>query len=179
MTAHAMKGDRELCLAAGMDGYIAKPIRQQEVIAVLREALAGPATLSLLTGEPGGDSTGIEAPKTAPSTRRLNWKQALRTVAEDPELLREVLTAFLEEGPELQARLRTGAATGDWLTVAKTSHTLQAALRLFGGQPLELAIALESRCKLGQAEESRVLFEKFSQELENVLDEVRGYLKGN
>ncbi len=179
MTAHAMKGDHELCLAAGMDGYIAKPIRQQEVIAVLRQALAGPASMSPLTGEPVGELASIEATKTASSTRRLNWKQALKTVGEDTELLREVLAAFLEEGPELQARLRSGAATGDWLTVAKTSHTLQAALRLFGGQTLDLAVALESRCKLGQLEESRVLFEKFSQELENVLDEVRGYLKGN
>ena len=174
-----MKGDRELCLAAGMDGYIAKPIRQQEVISVLRQALSGSASLPPLTGEPIAELTSSETVKTARPTQRLNWKQALRTVAEDTELLREVLTAFLEEGPVLQGCLRTGAATGDWLTVAKTSHTLQAALRLFGGQPLELAIALESRCKLGQAEESRVLFEKFSQELENVLDEVQGYLKGN
>ena len=179
MTAHAMKGDRELCLAAGMDGYIAKPIRQQEVISVLRQALSGSASLPPLTGEPIAELASSETVKTARPIQRLNWKQALKTVAEDTELLREVLTAFLEEGPVLQACLRTGAATGDWLTVAKTSHTLQAALRLFGGQPLELAIALESRCKLGQAEESRVLFEKFSQELENVLDEVQGYLKGN
>ena len=66
----------------------------------------------------------------------------------------------------------------DWVTVAKTSHALQAALRLFGGEVLDLAIALEDGCKRGRMSENRVLFEKFSGELENVLAEVRGYLKG-
>jgi HPt (histidine-containing phosphotransfer) domain-containing protein len=142
MTAHAMKGDRELCLAAGMDGYIAMPLRQQEVITVLRQALSKPASLPASASQA---VAGGENAKTARSTGRLNWQQALRTVAGDTELLREVLTAFLEEGPELQATLRAGTASGDWLTVAKTSHTLQAALRLFGGQALDLAVALESR----------------------------------
>jgi DNA-binding response OmpR family regulator len=178
MTAHAMKGDRELCLAAGMDGYLSKPIRQQDVVAVLRQVLAGPTTSPPETEDSIGRATGLAAPQTT-SIRRLNWTNALRTVADDADLLQEVLTAFLEEGPELQIRLRSAAAAGDWLEVAKTSHTLQAALRLFGGEVLDRAVALESCCKLGQGEESRVLFEKFSKELENVLEEVRGYLKGN
>ncbi|GDY09556.1 hypothetical protein LBMAG52_30420 [Planctomycetia bacterium] len=71
-----------------------------------------------------------------------------------------------------------GGGFGDWLTVAKTSHTLPAALRLFGREILDLAIALEDRCKRGQTAESRVLFEKFSGELENVLAEIQGSLKG-
>jgi CheY-like chemotaxis protein len=37
MTAHAMKGDRERCLAAGMDGYVAKPVRQKEIFETLQD----------------------------------------------------------------------------------------------------------------------------------------------
>lgn len=59
--------------------------------------------------------------------RRLNWNRALRFVANDQDLLSEVLAAFVEECPDLQARLREAAAFEDWLTVAKSSHTLQAA----------------------------------------------------
>ena len=74
--------------------------------------------------------------------------------------------------------MRSAAAVEDWLTIGKTSHTLQAALRLFGGETLDLAIALEDRCKRGQIAESRILFVKFSEDLENVFVEVQGYLKG-
>jgi CheY-like chemotaxis protein/HPt (histidine-containing phosphotransfer) domain-containing protein len=178
MTAHAMKGDRERCLDSGMDGYVAKPIRQQEISAVLRQVLSGSPMSSPLPSEPSADQTDSETAKTVPPTRQLNWKKALRTVGDDHELLCEVLESFLEEGPDLQARLQAAAATSDWLAVAKISHTLQAALRLFGGEALDLAVKLEQNCKAGNPLESRVLFEKFSQELENVINEVRGYLKG-
>src|SRR5205807_1384558 len=40
MTAHAMKGDREHCLAAGMDGYVAKPIQTRQLVEALQEALS-------------------------------------------------------------------------------------------------------------------------------------------
>lgn len=71
-----------------------------------------------------------------------------------------------------------GVAKEDWGTVAKISHTLQAALRLFGSEVLDLAIALEDSCKRGPMVENRVRFEKFSGELENVPIEVQGYLQG-
>ena len=179
MTAHAMKGDRERCLDAGMDGYLAKPIRQQEVVAVLRQSLAGETGLFRLTAKddvlaPVDDGSNVPS---ASGTRQLNWKQALRFVADDSDLLREVLAAFVEECPEMQARLQQASAAKDWLTVAKTTHTLQAALRLFGGEALGLAVTLEDRCKRGPTDEIHVLFEKFREELENVLTEVQGYLK--
>jgi protein-histidine pros-kinase len=42
MTAHAMKGDRERCLSAGMDGYVAKPVRADQLLAAIDEVLASP-----------------------------------------------------------------------------------------------------------------------------------------
>ena len=181
MTAHAMKGDRELCLAAGMDGYIAKPIRQRDVVTVLRQSLGGEAGLLRLTAEQDALVPRNDAPQAvAPAdSRRLNWKQALRFVGNDESLLSEVLAAFVEECPDLQAQLQRAATNKDWLTVAKTSHTLQAALRLFGGEAVDLAIALEGRCKRGPTDECPVLFEKFRRELENVQAEVQDYLKGH
>jgi PAS domain S-box-containing protein len=181
MTAHAMKGDRERCLAAGMDGYIAKPIRRQEVVNVLRQVLERPLASASSAAAPRDFPvrTNGGSPADGPSSgRRLNWKQALRTVGDDDELLRDVLASFLEESAGMQVRLRTAAAGEDWLTLGKTSHTLQSALRLFGGDALDLAVALEDRCKRGRTDEIRVLFEKFDEELENAVREVQAYLKG-
>jgi CheY-like chemotaxis protein len=42
MTAHAMKGDRERCLASGMDGYVSKPIRSQELLDALQRVISVP-----------------------------------------------------------------------------------------------------------------------------------------
>ena len=71
-----------------------------------------------------------------------------------------------------------GVTIGDWIAVAKATHTLQASLRLFEGQPLELAQALESSCKRGTPDESRDRFAKFVACLENVVGEIEAYLKG-
>ncbi len=108
----------------------------------------------------------------------LNWDQALSAVGGDRSLLAEVLQAFLEEVPVLRQRMVSGVSVGDWLAVAKATHTLQASLRLFEGQPLELAQALESSCKRGTSDESRDRFAKFAACLENVVGEVEAYLRG-
>jgi len=142
----------------------------------LRQTVMGPTGLFRLTED---DALSPAKPAAVSAKAlRLNWTQALDTVSNDRALLAEVMDAFLEEGPMLRDRMRGAAVNEDWTVVAKSSHTLQAALRLFGGEPLELAKSLEDRCKRGTPDESRGLFAKFSAELENVFVEVRDFLKG-
>jgi CheY-like chemotaxis protein len=57
MTAHAMKGDRERCLAAGMDGYLSKPIRPQELDSVLEQYVAIRQTAANSNGVPEPSKT--------------------------------------------------------------------------------------------------------------------------
>ncbi len=176
MTAHAMKGDRDRCLLAGMDGYVAKPIRQQELIAVLQESVVGQIGGTPRT--PIAETRPTEMPTlNVTNSKLLNWAKALEAVGHDRELLDEVLKAFLEEGPDLLSRMRDAVSKEDWSVVAKLSHTLQAALRMFDGPPLESAVSLEDRCKRGLADESRSRFAKFQEELENVFTEVRSFLQ--
>ena len=190
MTAHAMKGDREQCLANGMDGYVAKPIRQQELVSVLRETVLGHKSAdstsrrscetsdrSLTTSAPANSET--LASVQGPTFQPLNWSKAMGLVGDDRELLGSVMDAFLEEGPMLLERMRVASTQSDWLTMAKASHTLQAALRLFEGEILDSAKLVQEACKRGNPGECLRLFAKFSAELENGFADVRHFLKSH
>ncbi|MCA9069008.1 MAG: response regulator, partial [Planctomycetaceae bacterium] len=124
MTAHAMKGDKELCLDAGMDDYIAKPIRPKELLRVL------------LAVTPKKES--VQFPmsnqREVPSNHgRLDWRQALEFVDGDKELFRTVAEAFLDECPVLVQQLRRAIVSGDLATAQKHAHTLKGSANTVGG----------------------------------------------
>src|ERR1700733_5459513 len=108
MTAHAMTGDRERCLEAGMDGYITKPVRFSDI----EQTLAG------LAGTPGTPGTPAQAAS-------WNKVEALDRIGGDEELLREVCQIFLEESPKLLKKLQQAVAAGDTDGVVRAAHSLK------------------------------------------------------
>jgi CheY-like chemotaxis protein len=111
MTAMAMKGDRERCLAAGMDHYVSKPLNAAE----LYDALA---------------SLRLDPARRAPP--RLNRREVLARVAGDVELLRTLVEMFVESCPEQVEALRQAIARGDAAATRRLAHTLKGALANFG-----------------------------------------------
>jgi two-component system, sensor histidine kinase and response regulator len=99
MTARAMRGDREICLAAGMDGYVSKPISWEELEAAIAKQTGKPVCSNSRPAAP---------PATVATSRESGWdaKQFLDRIGGDESLLREVTDIFLEETPKLLRRLR-------------------------------------------------------------------------
>ena len=125
MTAHAMKGDQERCLAAGMDGYVSKPIKPEALFAILAELTAQPEL------------------KNAPTIQSvLNWGEALGHVRGDVELLRELSAIFLQEWPGWLTAIRDGVRGQDLDLVRRTAHTVKGTLGTFAATDLH-AIAQE------------------------------------
>ena len=115
MTANAMPGDREAYMAAGMDGYVAKPINMEE----LASAMVGVSALTQSVGAAQGRRAVLDG-------ARLDH---LHSIQDDsaPGLVREVIDLFVADAPGHLEALRTALASGDARQLARTAHRLLSA----------------------------------------------------
>ena len=139
VTASALKGDREACLAAGMDGYLAKPIRMAELVEVV-ERLAGVA--------PSASAAPIAVRSIA--DRSFDRDDVLARVEGDWGLLAELVDIFRAEHPRLLANLWHSVETGDVRGVQEGAHALKGTVGNFGAHAAsDAARALEVMGKEG------------------------------
>ena len=129
MTAHAMQGDRERCLAAGMNDYVTKPVSPQ----ALAEALT-----RWLPGEDAARPTDADEPETVVFDRA----GVVTRLMDDEDLARTMVDGFLEDIPRQIEALRSYLDAGDADGAVRQAHTIKGASANVGGEALRAA-ALE------------------------------------
>jgi CheY-like chemotaxis protein/HPt (histidine-containing phosphotransfer) domain-containing protein len=131
MTAHALSGDRDHCLEAGMDDYITKPVELSSLVAAMKKWLQPNSAKSKPLGE--------EEEETGTSGARDNIdaifdrSDLMDRVMQDEELARLVINAFLGDMPKQIELLKQSAAAGEFENVEKLAHQIKGASATVGG----------------------------------------------
>ena len=137
MTAHALKGDRERCLEAGMDGYLAKPVDRQLLFQTVEQhpASASAAAVERETFDPN---------------------RILRQLSGDRGLLRELGHLFIDVCPGQLANIRSAVEAGDCERLAAAAHTLKGSASTLGADRIVAsADAIERLAKDGRMDAAR------------------------
>lgn len=148
MTAHAMKGDRERCLAAGMDGYVSKPVRATDLYDVM-ESLTSPRET---------DAAARDASDSDVDRPFFDRARALHYVSGSEQLLMEIAAVFLEHTPKVLAEIRVAITSRDSKTLERAAHTLKGSASIFGADAATaVAQELENLGRAGRVDDAKAI----------------------
>ena len=161
MTARALKGDREECIAAGMDGYVSKPMRAEALFETIGSIVPDVGDENAQSTDPVLDEVA------AASSGPLDAKALLYSVEGDMDFLRSILDEFLNRYPYQFATIRDAVANNDAETLCDTAHALKGVLVAIRARPAsEAAKQLEQIGRSGELAEANSALTALQRELE-------------
>ena len=152
MTAHAMRGDREACLAAGMDAYLSKPLDARQLVQLTESIVENPGPKetcavqksidqSIASGE---TNSTIQSEQNDVRFQLIDMESSLARLGDDRALLLELVDIFLSDAPEILQQLNQSIDNEDHLQLEKSAHALKGLMLNFGAKPCcDLALTLE------------------------------------
>ncbi len=174
MTAYALQGDRERCMAAGMDGYVSKPFTSDALIVLLERWLPGKAIIPSTTeeSEKATDSSRPEnSSEKSPATHFiLDMTTMAKRLMGDEQLAMQICGVVVEEIPRQFAELRRLVAAGDVHASERQAHTIKGAALNIGAEDLQAAAyELEVAARAGDRERINRLLPTMEEQLARVL----------
>lgn len=172
MTAHALRGDREQCLEAGMDDYVSKPIDPS----VLQEKIARYASVDSSLSDTRGQQ--VDETRTESYGEQehevIDKQETIDRVGGDKELFQELVELFRESAPELMSSIRQSIDNGDADGLHKAAHSLKGSVGNFSAAvAYDTALELETIGKggdLSQADQAYTRMEQILEDLSGALD---------
>jgi two-component system sensor histidine kinase/response regulator len=163
MTAHAMKGDQERCLAAGMDAYLTKPIHTQELLATLERCVAANSNVEVIPTQLSSK----------PDFVAMDFAAALDRLEGDRQLLEEIAHLFAEESPKSLSAIHAAINARDAQLVERLAHSVKgAAANLSANRVAQAALALEDLARIGDLADAPRLLLGLEEEIARLLPEV-------
>lgn len=178
LTAHASTGEREKCLAAGMDDYLSKPVNRAD-LAVVLERWMGLPSVPESTSVAQDNTIANEVFRSVSSAddkAAVYWDEAaaLKRLDGDYDLLIEMMDLFLEEAPVQLSELKSALSESDFLALADAAHAIKGMAGHFCAEKIiNLAVKLEHSARNGSVDAD---FQVMADELNQATMELVGNL---
>jgi CheY-like chemotaxis protein len=173
MTAHEVERSQAECLAAGMDAFLMKPVRPQEMLAAIETATSCPVQ------EGRASQRDPAQPVSASAGAEVDWPAALAGVGGRRALLLELIGLFFQEYPELLARIARAIAADDAANLQLYAHRLKGSLRYFGDSPAaNLAAQLEQLGREGHVARATSPSQQLRAALDQIVPQLRDFAAG-
>ncbi|MFA4966063.1 MAG: response regulator, partial [Thermoleophilia bacterium] len=178
MTAHAMKGDRDRCLAAGMDAYVPKPISASALMGALADLLGAEPPRQAPRQAGGPPERPPASAESADHPDLFDLAAVLGRMEGDEAVAKRVARMFLADLPALLAGIEEAAEASDAEALALNAHTLKGSAATLGGRRAqEASLHLETVARAGDVRAARGMLEDVKREVDALEQAVREFVR--